>query len=150
LPRAACWTIAIGLCLLMVSDYWPTCPMVSLLHRSCPTCGISRALRLLASGEVTSSLRLQPLALPAAAIFVATCAVELATISAGSTPWQLLGRARGRLMLISAATVCALLIALWLLRCCGYCGGLVGPRGLNTEASKRTDALRSLLLFVDH
>ena len=67
----------------------PRCPVAALLHRPCPGCGMTRALRLLGAGHVGESLRMHPLAVPvlASAALLALASVW-ATVALG-TPVQM-------------------------------------------------------------
>src|SRR5580704_9957089 len=51
------------------------CPVATVFHRPCPGCGMTRALKLLADGDIGASLRMHPLAVPVLAaglLFIAT------------------------------------------------------------------------------
>jgi hypothetical protein len=104
---------------------WFTCPMVSLFHQPCPTCGIRRALLLLMRGRVSESLALQPLALPALLSFFALAEGVIGSALVGGAPFDLLRQARGRVRFALAALVFALLLALWALRAAGHLGGAI-------------------------
>jgi Protein of unknown function (DUF2752) len=116
---------------------WPRCLIASLFGVSCPTCGVTRALRLLASGQYEASLRMHPLAVPTA---IALALFALATIDAALEPRPALAprsaleprpalagarRAFGRAALALLAVVYAAAIALWIARAFGYAGGPV-------------------------
>ncbi|MBI5710263.1 MAG: DUF2752 domain-containing protein [Candidatus Eisenbacteria bacterium] len=79
LPRVAPWSAWL-VCGLAAGAAWlalrawapggaggePLCLLRSVAHVECPTCGLTRALALLARGEWRGSLALHPLALPLA------------------------------------------------------------------------------------
>ena len=48
----------------------PRCAVAAIFHEPCPGCGVTRALRLLAAGQVGASVRMHPLAIPALAAAV--------------------------------------------------------------------------------
>src|ERR1019366_6648378 len=99
---------------LPVAFGWQRCPIATLLHRPCPGCGMTRAIRLLASGELGASLRMHPLA----------GSTVWTTYAAGS-PVRVFRTRFGRLALGLAAVVYGALVVLWILRAVGYFGGPV-------------------------
>jgi hypothetical protein len=104
---------------------WQRCTFATLLHRPCPGCGMTRAVRLLQGGEVAASLRMHPLALPvvAAGALIALSTVW-ATLGAG-TPLYFYRQRLGRCALVFALAVYAAAIVLWIARWFGFLGGPV-------------------------
>ena len=123
--RALSAAIAAAFCVWLTVGPWLSCPMVSLFHRPCPTCGIRRALFLLVHGRIAESLTLQPLALPALLCFYALADAAISGALAGATPFDLQRQARGRTTLAMAALVLTLLLLLWALRAAGHLGGAI-------------------------
>ncbi|MBI3182167.1 MAG: DUF2752 domain-containing protein [Myxococcales bacterium] len=116
---AGFWTL-----LVFAALRWlPRCPVVLLFDVPCPGCGLSRALRLLAHGEVAASLSFHPLAIPGllanAAFVVATVAV---TFISGS-PFRGWKPMPARVALWAVAVVDLLAFALWGARFAGAFGG---------------------------
>jgi hypothetical protein len=97
---------------------WIRCPMAALYHIPCPGCGMTRALRLLAAGDVGASLHMHPLAVPALVAGVAVTA-------AAAQPARPLVRGLTPLALRGAAVVYAATLVLWVLRWFGVLGGPV-------------------------
>jgi hypothetical protein len=101
------------------------CPSARFFHVACPGCGMSRALALLAHGEVGASLAMHPVALPTLlaqlAFAVATIAV---TLDRGS-PFALLQVRYGRAAVGALVVVFALVLILWFARMLGAAGGPV-------------------------
>lgn len=122
--RAASCTVAVGVAAWLVSSDWWRCPMVVLFDQPCPTCGVSRALGLLASGRFADSLMKQPLAVPALCCFVLLLALAFSATLRGD-PAALVRSGRARGALASIAIIFVLLLALWSLRALGHCGGPV-------------------------
>src|SRR6185312_491106 len=82
---------AMGVLLIWVVGVLPSiyglrrCPIAMWAHHPCPGCGMSRAMQLLARGEVASSLALQPLAVPVAlSAALLACATVAVTLLRGS------------------------------------------------------------------
>ncbi|MEI9952837.1 MAG: DUF2752 domain-containing protein [Pseudomonadota bacterium] len=123
--RALSAALATGLCIWLMFGPWLSCPMVSWFHRPCPTCGIRRALLLLAHGRIAASLALQPLALPALLSFYFVATGAIGSVLGGRTPGDLLGQTRARLALASATLVFVLLLVIWAARAAGYLGGAI-------------------------
>lgn len=97
----------------------PLCMMRRLFHVSCPTCGVTRALALLARGELGASLALHPWA--AALALQAFAAWGLAGLAIARGP-----RWRPDRWLPHAITINGIALAgLWLIRCAS--GTLPGP-----------------------
>jgi hypothetical protein len=103
----------------------PSCAVAAIVHRPCPGCGMTRALRLLAAGRVGDSLRMHPLAVPVLlAGLTLVAATVWATLRLGS-PVRLHRTRFGRLALGVGAAVYGATLALWVLRWFGLFGGPV-------------------------
>jgi hypothetical protein len=101
------------------------CTIATLFHVPCPGCGMTRALRFLAVGNVEASLRLHPLALP---VFLAGTLLIGATIWATlvtGEPWMLHRTRFGRAAIGLAAVAYVLALGLWVSRWFGFFGGPV-------------------------
>ncbi|MGD0674159.1 MAG: DUF2752 domain-containing protein [Polyangiaceae bacterium] len=104
---------------------WQRCAAAVLLHRPCPGCGTTRALRLLAGGHVAASLRIQPLAVPSvAAGGLLVAATVWATWRRGA-PIELHRDTLGRVAIGLEIVVALSLTALWVARAFGTFGGPV-------------------------
>lgn len=104
---------------------WQRCTVATIFHRPCPGCGMTRALRLFAAGDVQGSLCMHPLAVPAllaAGMLVAS--TVWATYALG-TPFVVHKSRFGRGAITVAAVVYALVFLLWVGRWLGYFGGPV-------------------------
>lgn len=104
---------------------WWRCPVARFLHHPCPSCGMSRAIALLAIGRLHDSLRMHPLAAPAlvAILFLVAGAVEM-TLRTGS-PAGMHRRPLGRAAIGYALVVYALALIVWGARALGALGGPV-------------------------
>ena len=125
IARAAAVSAVWVLAALPVVFGWQPCPVATFLHRPCPGCGMTRAIRLLIHGDFAASLRMHALALP---VLVAGVLVAVATVWATlvfGSPVRLVRTRLGRFALGLAAVAYAAAIALWVLRCFGYFGGPV-------------------------
>jgi Protein of unknown function (DUF2752) len=101
------------------------CVIATLCHVPCPGCGMTRALRLLAAGQVRASLHMHPLAVPvlvAGAMLMAS--TVWATVALGS-PIRLHRSPFGRVALAMAVAVYVAALGLWVLRWFGCFGGPV-------------------------
>ena len=86
---------------------------------------MTRALELLARGEVTASLAMHPLAAPVLVVDAALgLALLLATLRSG-TPLGIVRARSGKCVLVATAIVYAGLAALYALRAAGLFGGPV-------------------------
>lgn len=86
-PLVALWVAFTTIFPETAARIYPGCPIYRLTGLYCPGCGGTRALRALAHGQVASSLRLHPLALPGvvfSAVYLA--ALLLNKLSGGRTP----------------------------------------------------------------
>lgn len=118
---AAVWVAAA----LPVALGWQGCAIATLLHRPCPGCGMTRALRLLVSGDVAASLRMHPLAVPvllAGGLFMAS--TVWSTLVLGS-PIHIHRTRFGRSTIVALVIVYAAALALWVARWFGFFGGPV-------------------------
>ena len=100
------------------------CPSAMWFHRACPGCGMTRAVWLLARGDVRGSLAMHPLAVPSV---LATSLVVLAVA------WWILRRGTfaeitrdrfARVAVVTFVAVNAALVVLWIARAFGALGGL--------------------------
>jgi hypothetical protein len=101
---------------------WP-CPVRLVFGVPCPTCGITRATRLVVHGELGAATRMHPLVWLAVPVVAAFLVVEaLGYVRTGA--WGASERVRGSgvVMLVTAG----LLFALWVARFLGAFGGPVG------------------------
>jgi hypothetical protein len=101
------------------------CPIARWLHHPCPGCGMSRAMQLLARGDVGASLAFQPLAVPvalsAALLAIATAWVTLRRGSPMPLHESRFARiAIGVFVVVQVATV-----LVWIGRELGFFGGPV-------------------------
>jgi len=116
--RAGARWLSLGLAaaavLLMTSAPWLGCPMLRVFHHTCPTCGMSRALGLLVRGQLTASLALQPLALPAVVSSWLTLAAGLEGALRSTPPSELVRE--NRWLLLATAGVFSGVLGLWLAR----------------------------------
>lgn len=101
------------------------CPVARFLHTPCPGCGMTRALELLAHGELAASLVMHPLAVPTALSQIAFAVVTVVVALRHGTPFVLWSTRSGRLSVYAVALVLALDVLLWLLRFAGLAHGPV-------------------------
>jgi hypothetical protein len=109
--------------LVVASPVGWLCPVRLVIGVPCPTCGITRATRLVMHGELAAATRMHPLVWLAVPVVVAFLAVEaVGHVRTGA--WGASGRVRGSgaVMLVTAA----LLFTLWVARFFGAFGGPVG------------------------
>jgi hypothetical protein len=111
--------VAVGVVLAILSVGW-RCPVLLVAGVPCPTCGMTRAVRLALQGDLAGATRLHPLmwlAVPVVALFVS---VELVGY-ARSGAWGASRRMPlSNLLMVGTA---ALLFALWVARFAGMFGG---------------------------
>ncbi len=101
------------------------CVIATLCHVPCPGCGMTRALRLLAAGQVDASLRMHPLAIPvlvAGALLAASTVWTTFTLGSPIRLWRSLF---GRVAIAVAIAVYGAALGLWVLRWFGCFGGPV-------------------------
>jgi hypothetical protein len=104
---------------------WQRCALAAIAHVPCPGCGVTRALELLAVGQVGASVRMHPLAIPMLlAIALLVVSTVWATASLGS-PVRVHRSRLARAALVLVAVVYAAAFVLWVLRWLGYLGGPV-------------------------
>lgn len=120
--RAALATlVALGVVFAILSVGW-RCPVLLVAGVPCPTCGITRAVRLALHGDFAGATRLHPLvwlAVPVAALFIGVELVGYARTRA----WGASRRMRfSNVLMVGTA---ALLFALWIARFAGMFGGPV-------------------------
>ena len=116
---AAIFVVASALIVFAVG--W-ACPIELATGHPCPTCGITRATRLVLHGDLAAATRLHPLvwlAVPVVALFMTLEVVGYARTGAFGASRRM--RGGGALMIITAS----LLFALWIARFLGYFGGPV-------------------------
>jgi hypothetical protein len=123
--RAAVVAGAWALAGLPMALGWQRCALAAIAHVPCPGCGMTRAIELLAAGQVGASLRMHPLAIPtlAAGVLLAVSTVW-ATAALGS-PVRVHRSRLARAAIVLAAVVYAAAFVLWVLRWFGYFGGPV-------------------------
>jgi hypothetical protein len=120
--RGAIATLVAVVAALAILWFGWRCPIELATGHPCPTCGITRATRLVLRGDFAGATRLHPLvwlAVPVVALFLS---VELVGYVRTGT-WGASRRMKGgdALMLTTAT----LLFVLWLARFAGYFGGPV-------------------------
>jgi hypothetical protein len=101
------------------------CTVAATFHRPCPGCGLTRATLLMLHGHVRESLAMHPLAVP---MIAGWAAIALATIWATwreGVPWFFFRGRFGRVAVYATSAAYVALIALWILREFGFCGGRV-------------------------
>jgi hypothetical protein len=121
----ALWVLAA----LPVMLGWQRCAFAVLLHRPCPGCGMTRAIRLLQAGDVPASLRMHPLAVP---VLIASALIAFSTVWTTlevGTPLDFYRRRTGRAGLVLAVVAYVAMVLLWGFRWLGFFGGpvAVGP-----------------------
>ena len=120
-PRLAAALLAAAVALLTLA-FGYRCPFQLIAGIPCPTCGITRAVRLALHGDLAAATRLHPLvwiAVPVVALFAS---VELIGYARTAT-WGSSRRMRGaNVMMVGTA---ALLFVVWVARFAGYFGGAV-------------------------
>jgi len=100
------------------------CPWARFLHRACPGCGTTRALELLAHGDVAGSLAMHPLAVPMALVTAMVAAATVRAALVRGNPVDVLGDRFGRFAAALFVAANVALAALWIARACGALGGL--------------------------
>ncbi len=99
---------------------WIRCPLAALYHIPCPGCGMTRAILLLASGQVRDSLRTNALASPVLATSAILAWAAFAPDGRGPG-----ARSRLRLALTAAIVTYGAAVVFWGLRWFGLFGGPV-------------------------
>jgi len=98
---------------------WP-CPVYTLLHVPCPSCGLTRAARLVAHGEFAAATRMHPMWLVVLPFLAVALGTELVGYLRGE-PWG--GAARVRAIRSAGYLTVVLLIVVWIARFFGAFGG---------------------------
>ena len=104
---------------------WQRCTVATLLHRPCPGCGMTRALRLLCAGDFSASLRMHALAAPVLVIGVPFAGATVWTTFRRGTPMRVHRDTLGRATIAAGVVVYAAALVLWALRWFGLFGGPV-------------------------
>ncbi len=113
--------VVVALCMAVVAGLPWRCPFLALTGIPCPTCGMTRAIRLALHGDFAGATRMHPLWFVVAPTLVATGGEELA----GHRREGRWGRALDRRWIRWALGALTLaLIALWIARLEGAFGGL--------------------------
>jgi hypothetical protein len=96
----------------------PVCLLRGIAHLACPTCGMTRALALLAAGEWREALALHPWAPPFAAQVAAGWAWWGLVLARGASPLSALGGERrpDRWLPHAVALNAVALLLIWLVR----------------------------------
>lgn len=118
---AAVWAIAA----LPVALGWQGCAVATLLHRPCPGCGMTRALRLLLAGDVGASLRMHPLAVPVLGVGLLFMAATVWSTLVLGSPVHVHETRLGRWAIGALVVVYAAALLLWIARWFGFFGGPV-------------------------
>jgi hypothetical protein len=111
--------VLVGVVLAILSIGW-RCPVLLVAGVPCPTCGITRAVRLALHGDLAGATRLHPLmwlAVPMVALFVGAELVGYARRGAWGASRRL---PLSNVLMVGTA---ALLFALWIARFAGMFGG---------------------------
>jgi hypothetical protein len=118
---ALAWLAALGAVVAILAVGW-RCPVLLVAGVPCPTCGMTRAVRLALHGDLAGATRVHPLvwlAVPVVALFLG---VELTGYARTGT-WGASRRMRfSNVLMVGTA---ALLFALWIARFAGMFGGPV-------------------------
>lgn len=107
--------------LVVVASVW-RCPVKLVSGYPCPTCGMTRATRLLLHGDIVGATRLHPLVWLTVPVVMLFVGAELVGYARSGT-WGASRRIRGADALM--LTTATLLFALWIARFGGYFGGPV-------------------------
>lgn len=122
-PREIAVAAAVVLCavvLVAVPELPPLCPVRLLAGVPCPSCGLTRATRLLVTGHVEEGLHMHVLA-PVVLAYVAWfSALEVRGLTRRERPFASLEGSRARAALV---VLLALLLVVWLARFAGLFGG---------------------------
>ncbi len=114
----------LGVVLLFVTSLPATCPVRVVTRHPCPSCGLTRAVRLAASGDFQGAFHMHPLWLPALAFVIFWGVRESFTyVATGRPARDMTGAGKW----VSFAMLVAL-IALWIARFFGAFGGPVEVR----------------------
>jgi hypothetical protein len=102
----------------------PLCPFAILTHHPCPGCGLTRGSLALLHGHLGDALRFHPL-VPVVAPLVALVFAWNALSYVRDGRWSAAEGAQGRWITRAAATLGALMLAVWVARFLGALGGPV-------------------------
>ena len=111
-----------GLVAVLILGIGYSCPIKLVAGVPCPTCGITRACRLVLHGDFAEATAMHPLVWVAVPVVVLFLGVELVGY-ARTSAWGASRRLRGGDALMVGTA--ALLFALWLARFAGLFGGPV-------------------------
>lgn len=112
--------LAAGAVALVILAIGYKCPVQIVAGVPCPTCGITRATRLVLHGDFDAATQMHPLvwlAVPVAALFIGAELLGYRRTGAWGASRRLPGSS---FLMVGTA---ALLFALWLARFAGYFGG---------------------------
>jgi len=115
------WIVAV----LPVLLGWQRCTVATILHRPCPGCGMTRAIKLLFAGDVAASVRMHPLALPVLAVGILLVSSTVWTTLFLGSPLRVHRSPGGRFAISAAVVLYAAAFVLWSLRWLGLFGGPV-------------------------
>jgi hypothetical protein len=101
------------------------CPTAGLFHKPCPGCGMTRALLLLAHGDLAGSIAMHPLAVPAALAQIALAVATIVVTLQRGTPFAVLETRYGRASVMSMVVVLVFVVGVWIARAFGAFGGPV-------------------------
>jgi hypothetical protein len=125
LTRAAGVAAVWGLSALPVLTGLQRCAVAATFHRPCPGCGMTRALKLLAHGDVQGSLRMHAFAVPILVVgLLLVGSTVWATLATGS-PLGLYRERSARVLLGLTVAAYGGAFVLWILRWFGLFGGPV-------------------------
>ena len=111
--------------LLPLLTGWPPCLLASVLGVPCPTCGMTRALRLVVAGHLRASLGMHPLALPTALAAAVFAAATIWAAAAYGSVVEVRRMTVGRGAFFALAFLYAAAVLLWAARWLGWAGGPV-------------------------
>jgi hypothetical protein len=123
--RAALVALLWGLVCLPMWAGRAGCPFAQIFGVPCPGCGMTRAALLFARGEITSSLRMHPLALPSGFVSVALMVATIWVTAKHGTPEAMWRDRAGRTAVLAFVGVEAAVLVLWVVRMLGALGGPV-------------------------
>jgi len=96
-----------------VLPHFTLCMFERVTGRPCPGCGMTRSVLRLSQGDVAGSLRMHPLGVLLAALFVATLAGTIVGLARGGDPVVRFLERRGASFVV---TLILLLVGTWILR----------------------------------
>jgi Protein of unknown function (DUF2752) len=125
------WLRALGVTAAWVVSALPvllgraSCPMADIFGVPCPGCGMTRAVMLLARGDLAASVQMHALALPSLIASVLFMAATVWTTALRGHPLALWQTRLGRVACIAFGAVQAAVLGLWIARMMGAFGGPV-------------------------